>query len=243
MAYQSVFQRFELKYLLTRAQKELILAAMAGRMVPDKHGAATIRNLYYDTDRYLLVRRSIEKPAYKEKLRVRSYRAAGPDDPVFVELKKKYDSVVYKRRISLPAEAAQTWLTGQSPCPVPGQIPNEIDHALQLYQTLQPRIFLSYRREAFYAADDPNFRVTFDDQILARREALTLAENPWGTPLLPEDRVLMEIKCAGGIPLWLTTVLSREKIFKTSFSKYGTAYKTLIFPTLNRDCTEKREEY
>ena len=116
MAFQSVFKRYELKYLLTTEQKEMVLEAMAPHMKLDKYGRTTIRNLYYDTDTYLLIRRSIEKPAYKEKLRIRSYKRAKSDSAVFVELKKKYESVVYKRRISLPAESAMEWIEKDHQC-------------------------------------------------------------------------------------------------------------------------------
>lgn len=104
------------------------------------------------------------------------------------------------------------------------QICREIDYFRRFYGTLRPTVFLAYDREAYYGAPDEDLRITFDENILFRHEALDLREDVWGTPLLPEDKVLMEIKCAGGMPLWLTNVLSREKIYKTSFSKYGTAY-------------------
>ena len=230
MAVQTVFRRYELKYLLTMAQKETVLKAMQPYMTLDKYGRTTIRNLYYDTDTYLLIRRSIEKPAYKEKLRIRSYSRASADSTVFVELKKKYKSIVYKRRISLPEEEAMEWISGNRHCHKHTQIANEIDYFLDYYKTLHPAVFLSYEREAFYARDGSDFRVTFDDTILCRQEDLSLESEVYGTPILPEGKVLMEIKCSGGIPLWLTRVLSKERIYKTSFSKYGTAYQRLIFP-------------
>ena len=230
MAFQTVFKRYELKYLLTRQQKEKVLAEVEPYIKPDRYGETTIRNLYFDTDSHLLIRRSIEKPDYKEKLRVRSYGTAAPDSTVFVELKKKYKKVVYKRRLSLPEEEAVKWLSGEKHTKQNTQISREIDYFLKLYGTLHPAVFLSYDRSAFYANDDSDFRVTFDDNILCRQEALSLQSEPYGTPLLPQGMVLMEIKCAGGIPLWMTEILSRERIYKTSFSKYGTAYQTLIFP-------------
>lgn len=230
MAIQTVFKRYELKYLLTQAQKETVLGAMAAYMKLDQYGRTTIRNLYYDTDTYLLIRRSIEKPAYKEKLRLRSYKKAGSGDVVFAELKKKYNDVVYKRRIALPNPEAMAWLSGKKPCDRQTQITKEIDYVMQLYDTLHPVVFLSYEREAYYASDGSDFRVTFDDTILCRQEDLSLASEVYGTPILPDGKVLMEIKCSGGIPLWMIHVLSKERIYKTSFSKYGTAYQRLIFP-------------
>ena len=230
MAYQTVFKRYELKYMLTLEQKERVLAAMTPYMKLDKYGRTTIRNLYFDTDTYLLIRRSIEKTTYKEKLRIRSYNKADADSAVFVELKKKFKRVVYKRRISLPEAEAMKWLLGEKHIDKHTQISNEIDYFMDYYSTLHPTVFLSYEREAFYTNDGSDFRVTFDDNILYRGEDLSLQSDAYGTPILPEGKVLMEIKCSGGIPLWMTEVLSREKIYKTSFSKYGTAYRTLIFP-------------
>lgn len=233
MAFQTVFKRYELKYLLTPGQKEILLAAMEPYMKPDQYGRTTIRNLYYDTDSWLLIRRSIDKPIYKEKLRIRSYSRADSGSTVFVELKKKYQSVVYKRRISLPNREAMAWLSGERHCKKHTQIAREIDYFLSYYQTLRPTVFLSYERQAYYATDGSDFRVTFDDRILCRRDDLSLESEVYGTQLLPEGKILMEIKCAGGIPLWMTQVLSKERIYKTSFSKYGTAYQTLIFPQLH----------
>ena len=230
MAVQTVFKRYELKYLLTMAQKETVLKAMQPYMTLDKYGKTTIRNLYYDTDTYLLIRRSIEKPAYKEKLRIRSYSRIDADSTAFVELKKKYKSIVYKRRISLPYTDATAWLSREKHPAKHTQIANEINYFLDYYGSLHPTVFLSYERKAYYANDGSDFRVTFDDNILCRQEDLSLESEVYGTPILPEGKVLMEIKCSGGIPLWMTHVLSKEKIYKTSFSKYGTAYQTLIFP-------------
>lgn len=230
MAFQTVFKRYELKYLLNRTQKEHILSAMSPHMALDRYGRTTIRNIYFDTENYRLIRRSLEKPLYKEKLRVRSYCRATPESTVFVELKKKYDHVVYKRRLALSEWEATAWISGSMPCPTRTQISAEIDYALAYYGTLRPTVFLSYEREAYYALDGSDFRVTFDENILCRQSALSLTDEVFGDPLLQEGQTLMEIKCSGGIPLWMTHVLSANRIYKTSFSKYGTAYQNMIFP-------------
>ena len=232
MAIQVVFKRYELKYMLTTKQKEKMLEAMKPYMTLDKYGRTTIRNLYYDTDDYLLIRRSIEKPVYKEKLRIRSYAQATHDSTVFVELKKKYKSVVYKRRITLPENEAMEWISREHHCHKHTQISSEVDYFINYYKNLHPTVFLSYEREAFYSNDGSDFRVTFDDTILCRQDDLSLRAEVYGTPILPEGKVLMEIKCSGGIPLWMTHILSQEHIYKTSFSKYGTAYTTMIYPKL-----------
>ena len=232
MPYQTVFKRYELKYMLTLEQKEKILKAMEEHMALDKYGRTVIRNIYFDTDNYRLIRRSIEKPTYKEKLRIRSYAQAEPNSPVFVELKKKYKHVVYKRRISMPEVKAMEWICNKQHHREETQISEEIEYFVDYYGDLHPTVFLSYEREAYYSMDGSDFRVTFDDHILCRQADMSLEYEVWGTPILEEGKVLMEIKCSGGIPLWMTRVLSEEHIYKTSFSKYGTAYTNNIYPSL-----------
>ena len=232
MAHQTVFKRYELKYMLTLAQKEKILEAMSPYMELDKYGRTTIRNIYFDTDNYRLIRRSIEKPEYKEKLRIRSYSRAERDSTVFVELKKKYESVVYKRRIALCENDAMLWVCRECACPDSTQISREIDYFIDFYGGLKPAVFLTYEREAYYERSGGDFRVTFDDTILCRTDDISLCSQVYGEPILPGGMVLMELKCSGGIPLWMARALSRERIYKTSFSKYGEAYRTLIFPEL-----------
>jgi len=225
-----VFKRYEYKYLLTIEQKEKILKTMDPYMKLDAYGKTTIRNLYFDTDTYLLIRRSLEKPIYKEKLRLRSYAQTDSDSQIFVELKKKYKKVVYKRRISMSEEEAMLWFRHNMTPDEKSQIINEIEYFLQYYKKLHPTMFISYEREAYYGNDNTDFRITFDDNILCRQTDLSLQCGIYGTPILPDGIVLMEIKCSGGIPLWLTSILSNEHLYKTSFSKYGTAYQTMIFP-------------
>ena len=242
MPFETVFKRYELKYMLTLEEKEKILEAMKPYMHIDGYGRTTIRNLYFDTDDFRLVRRSIEKPAYKEKLRIRSYSLATPDSTVFVELKKKYEKVVYKRRIPLSESDAMAWVSRQMACPFDTQISREIDYFIDFYGGLRPKVFLSYEREAYYDASGGDFRVTFDDNILCRSTDLDLCRDAYGTHILPEGKIMMELKCSGGIPLWMVDVLSRERIYKTSFSKYGTAYTKLIYPALCLHNTTKNKE-
>ena len=221
------FQRYEFKYLMDLRQLRAVLDAMEPYMVPDEYSHSSIRNLYLDTPDYRLIRRSLEGPVYKEKLRVRSYGRAGEHDPVFVELKKKYRSVVYKRRISLPQEQALACMAGVQPWP-DSQIGRELAYTMEFYKALRPAVFLSYERDSFRGMEDEEFRVTFDSQIRYRQEELTLDSDTWGTPILPSGQVLMELKVAGGLPLWMAHVLSEQRIFKTSFSKYGAAYQDIM---------------
>lgn len=235
MAYQATFKRYEIKYLLTSQQKERILQVMEPYMKLDCYGRTMIRNIYYDTNSFRLIRRSLEKPAYKEKLRIRSYQAAAGEDPVFVELKKKYQSVVYKRRLTLPEGQAMYAFRYNLPLPVHSQIAQEIEYFRAYYAGLHPTVFLAYEREAYYSLDGGEFRVTFDENILYREYNFSLGSKVSGTPLLAEGQTLMEIKTAGGLPLWMSRELNRLRVYPTSFSKYGAAYRQMMART-QRDC-------
>ena len=233
MENKMIFQRQEVKYRLTRAQAEDLRRVMEPHMRPDPHGRSTIQSLYLDTPDFRLIRRSMEHPLYKEKLRLRSYGVAQGDTPVFLELKKKFKKVVYKRRVELPLTEAETYLrTGRTDRD--SQIMREMDYCRNIYPELAPRMLLSYRREAFFDRGNDDFRMTFDDEILWRTGELTLSAGIYGRALLPEDTVLLEVKSAGAMPLWLVRCFSANRIYKTSFSKYGTAYQTYFGETQRR---------
>lgn len=219
---QLTFKRYEIKYQLTEGQVARLMQVMAPYMVPDEWGPSTVCNVYYDTPSSLLIRRSLDKPLYKEKVRVRSYGTPAPGAPVFLELKKKCEGVVYKRRATMNSARAAAFLRGEGD-PV-NQIERELDFAVRRYGQLVPAAYIAYDREAFYAADDHEFRMTFDRRVRYRTERMNLAEGDGGTQILSDGQVLLEVKCAGAMPLWLVRFLSAERLFKASFSKYGTAY-------------------
>lgn len=231
MAIQAVFQRYEAKYLINAQQYHQILRAMEPHMEPDAYPRCHIRNVYYDTPDHRLIRASLDKPVYKEKLRLRSYGEVCQGDTVFLELKKKYCSVVYKRRISLPLHQAEGVMAQGLPLPQSTQIAREIDYVRDFYQHLAPAMYLSYRREAWQERGSGEFRITFDHELLAREEALRLSTPAFGTPLLEEGQYLMEVKAPGAIPLWMVQTLSKLGVYKTSFSKYGAAYQRLTLQT------------
>jgi hypothetical protein len=235
--YQAVFKRYEFKYLLNNIQANALKLAMIKYMVPDQYGNTDVCNLYFDTPDFLLARRSIEKPCYKEKLRLRCYGVASPDRPVFPELKKKYESVVYKRRLEMPECKAMDCLTGRQPFP-DTQIGREISYCFTRYPALQPKVYLSYERQAFYGKFDDDFRMTFDTHILWRDTDLSLCSPVYGNGILGEDTVLLEVKTSTALPLWLVRFFSENRIYKTSFSKYGTAYKALNL----KCCTQVSDE-
>lgn len=221
MEVKTCFKRYELKYLLGAEQYAAVREVMQERMVPDAYGKSRICNLYFDTPDCRIIRRSLEKPVYKEKLRLRSYGPVGPDGAVYAELKKKYQSVVYKRRVGMTRAGAKEFLKDPQP---DTQIGREIAYFLTVYPDAAPMVWLSYAREAFFGADDPDFRMTFDTDVLARWEDLSLGSGIYGTSVLPQGKILMEVKVRDAVPLWLTHCLSAAQIRQTSFSKYGTAY-------------------
>ena len=236
----STFRRYEIKYLLDIHQRKALEEALGEKMIPDEYGKSTICNIYCDTPDYRLIRRSIEKPAYKEKFRIRSYGRAKEDGKVFMELKKKYDGIVYKRRISLRQNEAAGYIAGEIPLPKEGQIEREINYFRQFYGEIVPAMYICYDRTALFCKDDPGLRITFDENILWRTDRLRLTSHPNGRSLLGEGETLMEIKCGEAMPLWLVKLLSENGIRPVSFSKYGTAYKTMISEKTDNRKTNER---
>ena len=225
---QSCFRRCEKKYLLTHAQYQAMRLGMAPHMEPDAYPRYSISNIYYDTEHYDLIRASLEKPVYKEKLRLRSYGVPGELDPAFVEIKKKFDGVVYKRRITMQMRDAASWLRGER-IGDGSQISREIDYFLQLYRP-EPKVFIAYDREAYRASDGGELRITFDTHLRARSNDLDLRLGDHGLPLLDGKLYLMEIKIPDAAPLWLVRLLREAGARRVHFSKYGLAYQMYILP-------------
>lgn len=220
---QLSFQRYEKKYMMTAGQYEALWAELSPRLRPDEYFSSTVCSLYYDTDDYSLIRHSIQKPVYKEKLRLRSYGIPNDDSPVFVELKKKFKGIVYKRRIELEKAQAENWLDG-GPAPDDSQISREIDWVLNRYE-LSPKIIICCDREAWVDKENSELRFTFDKNIRYREDQLDLSFGSQGRLLLEDGSVLMEIKMPETSPLWLAELLSRHKVFPAGFSKYGKSYE------------------
>ena len=221
---QMVFNRIEKKYLLTADSYERLRDALRSYMEEDEYGLHTICNIYYDTPDYHLIRRSIEKPVYKEKLRLRSYGIPREDSKVFLEIKKKYNKVVNKRRISLGLQEAYRYLEEGVRPEKDSQILREMDFFLERYP-LQKGLYLAYDRRALFGKEDPEFRLTFDTNIRCRWEKMELERGDYGHFLLPAGCRLMESKVMGSTPLWFSSLLSSLHIYPASFSKYGYFYK------------------
>ena len=214
------FRRFEKKYLLDRNQARQLLQLLKDRIKPDKFYQTDIRSIYYDTKNFQLIRRSIEKPKYKEKLRVRSYGEATGNDKVFVELKKKFDGIVYKRRTKAACDDVLNDIYSASfkdP-----QVGKEMLYALNYYEKLQPKIFIGCQRTSYTGIEDEDLRITFDDHIVYRLNHLSLQSSEYDKDLT--DKIVMELKIKEAMPLWLADALDKVKAYPQGFSKVGTAY-------------------
>lgn len=226
MSFNTVFRRVEIKYLIPEDKVPAFRAAMAPYMQLDEYGLTTIQNIYFDTADNTLISRSLDKPGYKEKLRLRSYGIPGNESTVFVELKKKVDGVVYKRRAAMSlAEANAFLLEGRMP-EENSQIIRELAYFRSFYRPV-PRLFIAYDREAFFGKQDPGLRMTLDRNIRYREDLLDLTKGDEGRALDENGGCLLEIKCNGAMPLYMTRVLTALRIFPVSFSKYGRIYTVM----------------
>lgn len=236
----STFARKEIKFLLNIDQYHALLPKINEYMNPDeycKNGQEYgIYNIYYDTPDDFLIRESLNKPYFKEKLRLRSYYSpALPENGVFLEIKRKIGGIVTKRRVHMTFADSQAYFENGKRPPsrkyIYDQVFDELDVFLNHYNVI-PKQYISYQREAFFGKDDPEFRLTFDRKITERRYDLSLDKPSYGNYLLDADQRIMEIKISNSIPEWLIHELSRLKIYKTSFSKYGRAYQNYIKSTI-----------
>lgn len=227
MAFGVTFKRYEKKFLLNPDQFLAIKEEVDKHFDPDKFGETKICNIYYDTSNFLLVRRSVDKPIFKEKLRLRTYGVPNDDTTAFVEVKRKFNKIVYKRRIHMPYTKSIEYLNGAK-IDSNTQITKEINYFLKLYKGIRPQFYISYDRSAFFYKENSEIRITFDKNITWRDYDLDLRLGSYGEQLLPDNYVIMEIKVPKMAPLWLVQLLSKLKVYSTSFSKVGTAYKTKL---------------
>lgn len=221
-----VFRRVEKKYRINTEQKDELISRIGKYITPDAHGKSTVCSLYLDTPDFLLIRNSIDTKFYKEKLRLRCYGVPELESRVFLEIKKKYKGIVYKRREALRLKEAYGYIqSGNIPCNT--QIMREIDYTMKRYAFPEPKMLIAYERDAFYAKNCEQLRITFDSNIRYSTENLSLEKGNNGVKILDDDQMVLEIKTDAAMPLWLSHALDECGIYPTPFSKYGTAYKAI----------------
>lgn len=250
------FARKEIKFLLTEQQYQDFLPLLEQHMNPDKFCVGGkeygIYNIYYDTPDDFLIRESLEKPDYKEKIRLRSYLSpVNAQDTVFLEIKKKICGIVNKRRVTMTLAQAEAYLQQGIRPDLGGvylqeQVMDEIEVFRSRY-AICPKQYISYQRAAYFGKRDSDFRLTFDRALTGRRSDLSLRQQSYGDLLIPVQMRLMEVKISDSMPMWLAEELAKLQVYKTSFSKYGKAYENYtksqlkwIRPQLT---VEKRRRY
>jgi len=231
------FKRKEHKFFISHDIYDSFINDLSNNMSIDSHGLHTIMSLYYDTDDFSFIKHSMEKPTYKEKLRVRSYGIPNNQTPVFLELKKKIQGTVYKRRIELPYVSYLDWerLGKISSSLNNTQIYREIEWVCKRHKSLRPKVLISYDRLSFYCRKQPDFRVTFDQDIRFRTTDLRLESGSYGKLVAPEIGVLMEVKVLGAYPLWFVNLLNKYDLRRMSFSKYAQTFQRYIINKPNNE--------
>lgn len=219
----AVMKRYELKYHLSKEQLAYFMNEISKYMEVDKYGLTSIASLYYDTPDYRLINKSIEKPKYKEKIRLRSYGIAKATTPTFLEIKRKCEGIVYKRRISLLEDEANSLIKTKE-AGNNEQISRELEAFMEQHLNLEPKYLIIYDRLAYFQKDS-DLRITIDQNPRYRTTDLNLHTSMEGTSLISEGEAILEVKVQHSVPLWLVEILTKGKIYQTSFSKVGTAHK------------------
>lgn len=231
-----VFKRVEKKYILSKEQLDKFLLEISNYIKKDNHDEYTIKNVYYDTDNFQLIRNSLDKPLYKEKLRIRCYDCLKNQNNVYVEIKKKFNKTVIKRRVSLNYQEALNYLGANIKPSCDSQILHEIDYFINFYK-LKPKLYLAYERVAYCGNSDPSLRITIDKNIRYRMDNYDINDDTNCNLLMNNDKYLIEIKTCTNFPLWLAKALNENELFPQSFSKYGNSYKEIIKNGGNRICS------
>jgi hypothetical protein len=231
--YIFTFARREEKYRTDIPGMEKFLTACGDMLVPDDYYRSTINSIYFDTPDWSVIRASMEKPYYREKLRLRTYGGTVSDDtPAFAEIKKKCGGITYKRRIDGRYGELFSWLSGQGRSPSSTQISNEIDYFLERHPGIRPAMQIAYNRLSYVMKDDPGMRITFDMNPIYRSSGLTDG-SAFGKRLIPAGEVLMEVKISGpAMPLSLIRKIEACGIEASSFSKYQEAYFRTVVPSV-----------
>lgn len=218
-----IFNRVEQKYILTKEEYKKLFSKINNYLEKDKYYQSKICNLYFDNDNNDFIVNSLEKPIYKAKIRLRSYSVPNLNDIVYLELKGKYDGVVFKRRVDIKLKDFNYYMkTGIIKKEYNNQIMKEIDYVIKKFN-IYPKLYIGYDRLSYYDKNNINFRVTFDFNLRSREDELKLELGDNGN-LYNKDLVIMEVKSLQSIPLWFTKILSNMKIYPNSFSKYGEIY-------------------
>jgi hypothetical protein len=226
--YQNFFKRIEKKYIFTREKYNELMSRLEGKLDENEFPNSKILNLYFDTQNYDLAIKSIQKPIFKEKVRLRSYNVPNEDSVLFLELKRKYKGIVGKRRIGITKTEYEEYMrTGTIKNYEDKQIFKELDYTIKRYNII-PKMMVCYDREAYYLKENHNIRITFDFNLRSRTEDLDLFLGDAGRKFFEEDICILELKSCDAIPIWLAKLLNELKIYPTSFSKYGEIYKKMV---------------
>ena len=223
MGFTKTFRRVEVKYLLTESQTQKFLKRIEPYVEKDLYFHTTINNVYYDTPSNDLIIKSINKPMFKEKLRIRSYGTPNLNNQIFVEIKHKYKGVVGKRRVSMSLKEFYDFVSTRS-YDESNQIMKEIAYLFQHYK-LVPKCFIAYDRNSYRGILDSSLRITIDTNLRSRRYDLKMELGDYGTSFFDTPHSIVEVKVLGAVPLWLSRIFTELQVYPRGFSKYGNIYK------------------
>ena len=221
----NIFRRVEQKYLIASEQYNALMEALGDKLVKDEYFYNDIYNLYLDAPDHRLIIQSIGKPMYKEKFRVRSYGLAeNEDSKVYLEIKKKFDGTSHKRRISMTLGEFYKYVEkGNRPKNANPITLAELDYDFEKYN-LQPSILINYERYSYYFRGNKDLRVTFDHNVKYRVKKPDLTNGDDMHHIIDKDMYIMEIKSLDSLPIKLSQLLAKLKIYPRGFSKPKNAY-------------------
>lgn len=232
---ETSFKRIETKYIVAKDDVKDLIKDLKEYVVEDDYPTSTISNIYFDTENFDVIQDALAKQHRREKIRMRTYiEKPQADSPVFLEVKSKdEEGIGHKFRLVATSQAIINLITDGK---VDHQIQDpdlvqEIQRLRKRYgHRLEPRMFIYYDRlslkekKSIQGYPYQKIRVTIDQNLVFRDQAVSLFDGKKGEPLLEDDFVIMEIKAPGQEPQWLKDLLEKYGLVKQKFSKYSCAY-------------------
>ena len=221
----TIIDRMEQKYFVSFDKYNKLMKLINNKLVKDKYFSERIYNIYFDNDEYEFMTKSLDKPLYKEKVRLRSYETKDKNSNVFLEIKKKFQGHGNKRRVVINYNEAKDYIDNKIIPNTNKQIMGELDYTFKK-NNLKPKISLTYDRLSYAFKEDESYRVTFDTNIRYSNKKVDLVDLD-DEYCLFNDGYIMEVKTLKGYPSWFIKALNELKLYPVSYSKVGEAYKEL----------------
>jgi len=230
-----VFDRWELKYVVTVKQMYQLMHALKNYVVLDENGddgLYKIKSIYYDSHDFKFYHEKMNGNKYRQKVRLRGYNNVAYNDDVYFEIKQRYNTTVQKRRAELKLSDAYELmkhpLDAEQYADKKRIVLDEIRYLSSMH-ALEAKAIVSYDRKAYMGKYEDGLRITFDTNLKCRKENLNLEEYHKEKYFVHPSLAVLEIKTNEKVPIWLVSLIQRFEIEAHRVSKYCLSVEKLYY--------------